>query len=51
MIATLRKKLLTFPRSQYWFENPEGQEIMRAKGDFLAHEYKITDSAVDTLRG
>lgn len=49
LIATLKKKLLTFLGSQYWFENPEGQEIMRAKGDFLAYEYQITDSAGNAL--
>lgn len=49
MIATLKKKLLTFLGSQYWFENPEGQEIMRAKGNFLAHEYKIKDSTGNAL--
>ncbi len=49
LIATLKKKLLTFLGSHYWFENPEGQEIMRAKGDFLAHEYQITDRTGNTL--
>ena len=49
LIATLKKKLLTFFGSKYWFESRKGQEIMRAKGNFLAHEYQITDSAGNTL--
>ncbi len=49
LIATLKKKLLTFLGSQYWFESPEGQKIMLPKGDFLAHEYQITDSTGNAL--
>ena len=44
-IATIKKKLLTFLGSEYWFENPAGQEIMRAKGNFLQYEYSIKDNS------
>jgi uncharacterized protein YxjI len=44
-IATIKKKMFTFLGSEYWFENPAGQEIMRAKGNFLAYEYKINDNS------
>ena len=43
-IATIKKKIFTLLGSEYWFENPAGQEIMRAKGNFLAYEYSILDN-------
>jgi uncharacterized protein YxjI len=48
-IATIKKKLFALFGGEYWFENPAGQEIMRAKGNFLAYEYQIKDSAGNPL--
>jgi uncharacterized protein YxjI len=48
-IATIKKKLFSFLGGEYWFENPAGQEIMRAKGNFLAYEYHIRDNAGNEL--
>ena len=49
ILATIKKKLFTFLGSEYWFENPQGQEIMRAKGNFLSYEYYIMDNAGNQL--
>ncbi|MDD5503327.1 MAG: LURP-one-related family protein, partial [Candidatus Thermoplasmatota archaeon] len=44
-IATMRKKLISFMGSQYWFEDPNGKEILRAKGNFLEYEYHLMDQS------
>jgi uncharacterized protein YxjI len=48
-LATIKKKLFALFGGEYWFENPQGQEIMRAKGNFLSYEYKINDSSGQPL--
>jgi uncharacterized protein YxjI len=42
-IATIKMKLFTFLGTEYWFENAQGEEILRAKGNFLAYEYRISE--------
>jgi uncharacterized protein YxjI len=39
--GVLKKKILKFIGSEYWFEDDNGNKIYRVKGKFTHHEYKI----------
>jgi len=41
LVATMKKKLLKLIGTEYWFEDPDGVEILRMKGRFHAHYYSL----------
>ncbi len=45
VVATIKKKMFSLFGSEYWFENPAGQEIMRAKGNFFSYEFEMKDNS------
>ncbi len=42
-IATIKGKLLKFIGSEYWIENPAGDELFRCFGDFFSWEFQVVD--------
>ena len=44
-MAILKGRQTTFHGSEYWFENAQGEEILRARGKFSSGEYQILDHA------
>ncbi|MEM7126254.1 MAG: LURP-one-related family protein [Chloroflexota bacterium] len=43
LVVTMRKTLFTLVAPEYWFEDPDGNEILRAKGKFHAYQYALFD--------
>jgi uncharacterized protein YxjI len=39
--ARIKKKPLTLIGSEWWMEDPEGQQLAKAEGDFAGHNYQI----------
>jgi len=39
--ARIKKKILKLFGSEWWMEDPQGQQIAKAKGDFTRHDYQI----------
>src|SRR6266436_5932360 len=39
--AVIKKKILQLIGSQWWMENPSGQEIAKIHGNILEHDYKV----------
>lgn len=44
LMVTMKQKLFKLIGSEYWFEDSNGQEVLRAKGNFLAHKYTLFDN-------
>jgi len=41
LIATAKRKMINTVGGEYWVENPQGEKILEAAGDFTGQEYKI----------
>ena len=44
VVVTMKRNLWKFIGSEYWFEDPAGQEVLRARGRFHAHAYTLFDT-------
>ncbi|MCB9099956.1 MAG: LURP-one-related family protein [Anaerolineales bacterium] len=49
LVVTMKQKLFKLIGSEYWFEDPTGHEILRAKGKFHAHAYTLFDNQGGTV--
>ena len=49
LVVTMKQKLLKFIGSEYWFEDSNGREVLRAKGKFHAHAYTLFDNQGRTV--
>ena len=51
IIATMKKKVFKFFGTEYWFEDADGNEILRAKGKFHAHTYQFYQTQDELVAG
>lgn len=49
LVVTMKRKLFKLIGSEYWFEDPNGHEVLRAKGKFHAHTYTLFDKQGRTV--